>query len=168
MRIAIYPGTFDPVTNGHLDVLERAIEMFDKVIVTVARNSAKSPLFTTEERMEMIRAATKKYRQVEVDSFAGLIVEYAQRKKATALIRGLRAISDFEYEFQMALMNRKLAGRYKLTTVFLMPHENHTYLNSSIVRELARLDGDISEFVPPLVRKMLREKTEERRRKLIL
>ncbi len=168
MRIAIYPGTFDPVTNGHLDVLERAIEMFDKVIVTVARNSAKSPLFTTEERMEMIRAATKKYRQVEVDSFAGLIVGYAQKKKATALIRGLRAISDFEYEFQMALMNRKLAGRYKLTTVFLMPHENHTYLNSSIVRELARLDGDISEFVPPLVRKMLREKTEERRRKLIL
>ena len=162
MRTAIYPGTFDPITYGHLDVLERAIEMFDKVIVTVARNSAKSPLFTTQERMTMIRAATKKYKQVDVDSFGGLIVDYAREKKATALIRGLRAISDFEFEFQMALMNRKLAGKYRLTTVFLMPHENHTYLNSSIIRELTRLHGDISDFVPPLVLKMLKKKMKEK------
>ncbi len=168
MRIAIYPGTFDPVTYGHLDVLERATEMFDKVIVTVARNSSKTPLFTTEERMEMLKDATKKLRQVEIDSFAGLIVDYAKQKKAAALIRGLRAISDFEFEFQMALMNRKLARKYKLTTVFLMPHENHTYLNSSIVRELARLHGDIGDFVPPLVKKMLQKKMEEKRRKFVL
>jgi len=157
MRIAIYPGTFDPITNGHLDVLERAIEIFDKVIVTIAANAAKSPMFSEEERMSMIRAVTAKYKnKVAVDCFDGLLVEYARSKKAIAIVRGLRAISDIEYEFQMALMNRKLAN--EISTVFLMPHENFTYLNSSIVREIAWLGGDVSNFVPPIVEKKLKEK----------
>ncbi len=168
MKIAIYPGTFDPITYGHIDVLERAIELFDKVIVTIARNSAKSPLFSDDERMDMIKAVTKKYPTVEVDSFDGLMVEYAMRKKAIAVVRGLRAMSDFEYEFQMALMNRKIAKKYKFTMVFLMPHENHTYLTSSIVRELARLGGNVSNFVPPYVRKCLIKKMEVAKRKFIL
>lgn len=159
MKIAIYPGTFDPITYGHIDVLERAIEIFDKVIVTLARNSAKQPLFSDEERIHMVKTAVKKYgKRVEVEYFDGLLVDYARRKKAKALVRGLRAISDFEYEFQMALMNRKLAD--KITTVFLMPHENHTYLNSSIVREIAKLGGDISSFVPPHVQKILKSKVQ--------
>lgn len=154
MKIAIYPGTFDPITNGHIDVLERAIEIFDKVIVTVARNSSKSPLFTDDERVEMIRKVVKKYgKKVEVDSFRGLLVEYAKSKRAVAIVRGLRAISDFEYEFQMALMNRKLAN--EIFTVYLMPHERYTYLNSSIVREIASLGGDVSGFVPKEVAQML-------------
>lgn len=160
MKIAIYPGTFDPITYGHIDVLERAIEIFDKVIVTLARNSAKQPLFSDEERIQMVKTAMKKYgKRVEVEYFDGLLVDYARRKKAKALVRGLRAISDFEYEFQMALMNRKLDD--KITTVFLMPHENHTYLNSSIVREIAKLGGDISSFVPPHVQKLLKLKLKK-------
>lgn len=160
MKIAIYPGTFDPITYGHIDVLERAIEIFDKVIVTLARNSAKQPLFSDVERIQMVKTAVKKYgKRVEVEYFDGLLVDYARRKKAKALVRGLRAISDFEYEFQMALMNRKLAD--KITTVFLMPHENHTYLNSSIVREIAKLGGDISNFVPPHVQKLFKTKLQK-------
>ena len=156
MRIAIYPGTFDPLTNGHLDILERAISLFDKVIITIARNSAKNPMFSEEERLSMIRACTKKYRQVEVDSFDGLLMEYARSRKAVAVVRGLRAISDFEFELQMALMNRKL--EQDVVTVFLMPNERYTYLNSTIVREIARLGGDVSEFVPPPVLKSLQLK----------
>ncbi|MBI1804126.1 MAG: pantetheine-phosphate adenylyltransferase [Ignavibacteriae bacterium] len=156
MKIAIYPGTFDPITYGHLDVIERAAEIFDRVIVTVARNTIKQPLCTEEERMTMIRDAVKKYKKVSVDCFEGLLVAYAKQKKATAIVRGLRAVSDFEYEFQMALMNRKLDGA--ITTVFLMPHEKYTYLNSSIVREIARFGGDISEFVPPGVQKLIEKK----------
>lgn len=157
MRTAVYPGTFDPITYGHIDVLERAVELFDKVIIAVALNSAKNPIFSDEERVAMIKSVVKKYeRKVEVDSFEGLLVRYAQQKKATAIVRGLRAISDFEYEFQMALMNRKLAE--DVFTVFLMPHERYTYLNSGIVREIARLNGDVSEFVPPSVRQKLRTK----------
>jgi len=166
MRIAIYPGTFDPVTNGHIDVLERAIEIFDKVIVAVAVNSSKSPLFTPEERVSMIREVTARYgKKVAVDCFSGLVVEYARAKKAIAVVRGLRAVSDFEYEFQMALVNRKLES--SVSTVFLMPHENYTYLNSSIVRELAQLGGDISGFVPPTVEQMLRDKVREINRKKV-
>lgn len=161
MTIAIYPGTFDPITNGHIDILERAIKLFDKVIITIARNSAKNPLFTDNERLELIRAVTKNYPQVEVDSFEGLLVEYAKKKKATAMVRGLRAISDFEYEFQMALMNRALNG--ELETVFLMPNEKYTYLNSSIVREISTLHGDVSGFVPPAVRKALEAKMKSRK-----
>jgi pantetheine-phosphate adenylyltransferase len=156
MRIAIYPGTFDPITYGHLDVIARAADIFDKVIVAVAENSSKRPLFTERERVEMIRAVVKKHRNVSVESFRGLLVSYAKRRKATAIVRGLRAVSDFEYEFQMALTNRKLARG--ITTVFLMPHEEYTYLNSSIVREIALFGGDVSMFVPPQVRRMLARK----------
>jgi pantetheine-phosphate adenylyltransferase len=156
MKTAIYPGTFDPITYGHLDVIERAMEIFDKIIVTVARNSAKQPLFTDDERVAMIRLVVEGYKNVEVDSFRGMLVRYAKSQKATAIVRGLRAVSDFEFEFQMALMNRKLSS--KITTVFLMPHEKYTYLNSSIVREIALLGGDVSEFVPPIVRKQLQKR----------
>ncbi len=160
MKIAIYPGTFDPITYGHLDVIERSREIFDKVIVTVARNSSKNPLFTDEERVSMIKAVVKKYKNVEVDSFHGMLVKYGQKRHAIAIVRGLRAVSDFEYEFQMALMNRKLAK--DISTVFLMPHEKYTYLNSSIVREIATLGGDVSEFVPPAVRRELSLKIRKR------
>ncbi len=157
MKIAIYPGTFDPITNGHIDILERALDIFDKVIVTVARNSAKNPIFTDDERVEIIREVVEKYgRKVEADSFDGLLVNYAKSKRAVAIVRGLRAISDFEYEFQMALMNRKLSKN--ITTVFLMPHERYTYLNSSIIREIARYHGDISDFVPKTVERRLMKK----------
>jgi pantetheine-phosphate adenylyltransferase len=161
MKIAIYPGTFDPITNGHLDILERALKFFDKVIITIARNSAKDPLFSEEERLEMIRDSVRTLRGVEVDSFDGLLVEYARKKKATAVVRGLRAISDFEYELQMALMNRKLDE--DLVTVFLMPNEKYTYLNSSVVREIARHKGDVRDFVPPHVLEKLTAKMHPRK-----
>jgi pantetheine-phosphate adenylyltransferase len=156
MKIAIYPGTFDPITFGHLDVIERAREIFDRVIVTVAHNSSKAPLFTDEERVDMVTEVVAKYHNVAVESFSGLLVDFAKEKKATSIIRGLRAVSDFEYEFQMALTNRKLNSR--ISTVFLMPHEQYTYLNSSIVREIAMLGGDISGFVPAVVRRRLQKK----------
>ena len=155
-RIAIYPGTFDPVTKGHVDVVERAVAMFDRVIVLIARNSAKAPLFSDQERMDMIARVFRRNPRVSVDVFDGLLVEYARRKRAKIIVRGLRAVSDFEYEFQMALTNRKLAP--SLHTVFLVPDERYTYLNSTIVREVARLGGDVSEFVPPLVRARLEAK----------
>ena len=161
MKIAIYPGTFDPITNGHIDIIERASKLFDKVIVTVAKNVAKTPLFTVDERIFMIKESVKKFKNVEVDSFDGLLVDYAKAKKAIAIIRGLRAISDFEYEFQMALMNRKLCD---ITTVFLMPHEKYTYLNSTIVREIAAFGGDVSKFVPKVVEKMLKKKIKEHKK----
>jgi pantetheine-phosphate adenylyltransferase len=150
---AIYPGTFDPITYGHIDVVERATELFWRVVVLVARNSTKKPLFSDDERVAMIRGVFRGNRHVEVDAFDGLLVEYASRNKASVIVRGLRAVSDFEYEFQMALTNRKLAPM--IDTVFLVPHEKHTYLNSSIVREVARLGGDVSGFVPPVVRRRL-------------
>ncbi|MGB9663927.1 MAG: pantetheine-phosphate adenylyltransferase [Ignavibacteria bacterium] len=155
-KLAIYPGTFDPITFGHLDVIQRASELFDVVIVAVLENAAKKPLFTKEERVEMIKEAVKSIPNVEVDVFDGLLVEYAKRRGAIAIIRGLRAVSDFEYEFQMALMNRKISNG--ITTVFLMPHEKYTYLNSSIVRELARLNANVSDFVPQFVSEKLKEK----------
>lgn len=154
--IAIYPGTFDPITYGHIDVVERATKLFSRVIILVARNSSKTPLFGGEERIAMIREIFRKNRSVSVDGFDGLLVTYARRKKATAIIRGLRAVSDFEYEFQMALTNRKLSP--VIDTVFLVPHEKYTYLNSTIVREVARLGGDVSMFVPPNVRRRLKKK----------
>lgn len=156
MKIAIYPGTFDPITNGHLDILERALTLFDKVIITIARNSSKNPLFSEQERLDMISEVVGEYKNVEVDAFDGLLVHYAKQKKATAIVRGLRAISDFEFELQMALMNRKLDDTVE--TVFLMPNEKYTYLNSSIVREIARLGGDVSDFVPSVVRLTLDRK----------
>ena len=156
MKIAIYPGTFDPITNGHIDILARAVKLFDKVVITVARNSTKDPLFSEKERLALIREAVSSFPNVEVDSFQGLLVEYAQKKNATAVVRGLRAISDFEYEFQLALMNRKLNAA--IETVFLMPNEKYTYLNSTIVREVARLKGDVSEHVPANVNAALKKK----------
>ena len=162
MKTAIYPGTFDPITFGHIDVIERARDVFDKVIVTIALNTAKQPLFTDKERVAMVKEVVKKYKNVEVDSFTGLLIQYAKRKKATAIVRGLRALSDFEHEFQMALTNRKLEE--KITTVFVMPHERYTYLNSTIVREIARFGGDLRQFVPPSVRKRLLEKMKHSER----
>lgn len=152
-QVAIYPGTFDPITYGHIDVVRRATSLFQKVIVLVARNTTKTPLFTDDERIGMIRQVFRNDRRVVVDGFDGLLVEYARKKGASAIIRGLRAVSDFEYEFQMALTNRKLDGR--INTVFLVPDERYTYLNSTIVREVARVGGDVSDFVPPVVRKHL-------------
>ena len=156
MRIGLYPGTFDPITNGHLDIIERATLLFDKVIVAVTTNPSKAPLFDIGNREEMIRGSIQKFTNVEVEGFDELLVEYAIRKKATAIIRGLRAISDFEFEFQMALFNRKLSE--KLVTVFLMPNEKYTYLNSTIVREVASFKGDVSRFVPEIVNIRLMEK----------
>ncbi|RMI24926.1 MAG: pantetheine-phosphate adenylyltransferase [Calditrichaeota bacterium] len=159
MRIAIYPGTFDPITYGHLDVIERAARLFDHIIITVAYNPAKSPLFTAEERVQLIREAIAELdtaATLTVEMFDGLLVDFAKSRNAVAIIRGLRAISDFEYELQMALVNRRLYSR--VSTVFLMPHERYTYLNSSIVREIASLGGDISHFVPPVVEARIREK----------
>lgn len=156
MRKAIYPGTFDPITNGHLDVLERALTMFDEIRVVVAKNSAKSPMFSEEERISMIQEAVKRFPNVSVESFQGLTVDYARSFGAVAIIRGLRAVSDFEYEFQIALMNRKIAP--SVTTTFLMPHEKYTYLNSSIIRELARHGQSVSGFVPENVSKALEDK----------
>lgn len=145
MRRAIYPGSFDPVTNGHLDVIERARKLFDEVIVAVAVNEQKRPLFSLDSRMEMLRNAIKSS-NVQVAAMSGLLVEFAAAESASAVIRGLRAISDFEFEFQMALMNRKL--NCAIETIFLMPKEEYTYLSSRIVKEIARLGGDISSFVP--------------------
>jgi len=156
MKIAIYPGTFDPVTNGHIDILERALKLFDKVIMTIARNTAKNPLFSEEERITLLRQVTKRYKNVEVDLFEGLLVDYVQKRNAVAVVRGLRAMTDFEYELQMALMNRKL--NENMETIFLMPNEKYTYLSSNFVREIARLSGDVSKFVSPVVLKALRQK----------
>jgi pantetheine-phosphate adenylyltransferase len=159
MKIAIYPGTFDPVTNGHVDILERALNLFDKVIITIARNTAKNPLFTEEERITLLRQVTNHYKNVEVDSFNGLLVEYVQKRRAIAVVRGLRAMTDFEYELQMALMNRKLDE--KMETVFMMPNEKYTYLSSNFVREIAKLGGDVSKFVPAVVLKALQQKNKK-------
>lgn len=159
MKTVIYPGTFDPVTNGHIDVIQRAIDLFDKVVVTVAKNPIKSPLFSVEERLIMLKESLKTYPNVFVDSFEGLVVDHAKEVGAIGIIRGLRAISDFEFEFQMALMNRKLDEN--LRTIFLMPHEKYTYLNSTIIRNLSQFDSDVSDFVPPIVTKMMLEKKRD-------
>ena len=156
MRRAIYPGSFDPVTNGHVDVIERARKLFDEVIVAVAHNDAKQPLFTLEQRLDLLRSTIGKIDNVRVDHFSGLLVEFARKHEACAVIRGLRAVSDFEFEFQMALMNRKLEAAVE--TIFLMPTEEYTYLSSRIVKEIARLGGDVSAFVPAPVAKALAAK----------
>jgi pantetheine-phosphate adenylyltransferase len=155
MRRAIYPGSFDPVTNGHLDVIERARKLFDEVIVAVAINDQKHPLFAPDERLAMLRQAIT-VDAVRVAPMEGLLVEFAASEGAHAVVRGLRAISDFEFEFQMALMNRKLDP--EIETIFLMPKEEYTYLSSRIVKEIAKLGGDVSAFVPPLVAKALAKK----------
>lgn len=156
MRRAIYPGSFDPITNGHLDVLERATGLFDEVIVGVARENNKQSLFSLEERVALIEAVSGHLPSVRVLPFEGLLVDFARREHAVALVRGLRAVSDFEFEFQLALMNRKLEPH--LETVFLMPREELTYISSRIVKEIGRLGGQIELFVPDPVALALREK----------
>jgi pantetheine-phosphate adenylyltransferase len=156
MRRAIYPGSFDPVTNGHLDIIERARKLFDEVIVAVAHNEQKQGLFPLKERLRLLQETIGGQDHVRVASFDGLLVEFAVEQQAIAVVRGLRAISDFEFEFQMALMNRQLETRVE--TIFLMPKEEYTYLSSRIVKEIARLGGDISKFVPEAVARSLSKK----------
>jgi pantetheine-phosphate adenylyltransferase len=156
MRLAIYPGSFDPITNGHVDVIARAATLFDEIIVAVAVNDAKNGLFSMAERVEMIAAATGKYENVRVVALEGLLVEFAKRQGAVAVVRGLRAVSDFEFEFQMALMNRKLEPA--IETVFLTPREEYTYLSSRIIKEIARLGGPVDAFVPEAVVEALRKR----------
>ena len=156
MRIAIYPGSFDPMTNGHLDVVQRAAKLFDRVIIAVAKNEGKHPTFTHAERLALVKKAVADLPNVAADSFDGLLVEYVADKKAQAIVRGLRAVSDFEFEFQLALMNRKLDEN--IETIFMMPKDTYTFLSSRIVKEIARLGGDISQFVPPTVQTALKKK----------
>ena len=156
MKRAIYPGSFDPVTNGHLDVVERAGRLFEEVIVAVARNDEKQPLFSLKERLDLLEETVGKIAGVRIAQFDGLLVEFAVAQKASAVIRGLRAVSDFEFEFQMALMNRKLKD--SVETIFLMPKEEYTYLSSRLVKEIARLGGDVTKFVPAVVATALSEK----------
>ena len=157
VKRAIYPGSFDPTTNGHLDIIERAVKLFDEVIVAVASNSAKQPVFSVEERLELLRRTTRERGQcVVICQLEGLLVAQARQLGAVAIIRGLRAVSDFEFEFQMALMNRKLVSNVE--TIFLMPKEDYTYLSSRIVKEIARLGGDVRAFVPDCVAAALRER----------
>ncbi|MFO7847477.1 MAG: pantetheine-phosphate adenylyltransferase [Balneolaceae bacterium] len=161
-KIAVYPGSFDPFTNGHIDLVERATRIFDLVIATVAVNSKKETLFTGDERVELIREAIRDKpwsQNVVVEQFTGLLVDFAEKKKATVLLRGVRQISDFEYEFQMALTNRRLSPN--LDTLFLMPDESHAITSSSIVKEVARWDGDIKSFVPPNIHKAILEKMQK-------
>ncbi len=155
-KVAIYPGTFDPITLGHIDIIERASRLFDRVIVTLAINQTKKPLFTESERIDMIKNACQNFSNVSVDKFDGLLVNFALEQKAIGIIRGLRAVSDFEYEFQMALMNRQLA--HNITTVFLMPNEKYTYLNSTIVKDVAKFGGNVEKFVTKYVSDKLIDK----------
>jgi pantetheine-phosphate adenylyltransferase len=152
--IAIYPGSFDPITNGHLDLIQRGSRMFDRLIVSILRNDAKQPLFSVEERMEMLREVLKVYPNVAVDSFEGLLVEHAAARSATVLLRGIRAISDYEYELQMALMNRRLAPG--IETVFMMANESYSFISSRLVKEVFGLGGSITGLVPPAVEERLR------------
>ena len=156
MRTVIYPGSFDPLTNGHLDVIQRAAKLFDQVIVAVARNESKSPLFDLAERMALVREVIAPLPNTSADSFEGLLVDYVEQRRGHAVVRGLRAVSDFEFEFQLALMNRKLNER--IETIFMMPKDTYTFLSSRIVKEIARLGGDVSPFVPSHVRTALAEK----------
>ena len=162
MRTAIYPGSFDPLTNGHLDVIERAARLFDRVVVAVAKNDSKHPLFTLSERLSLVKAAVNHLPHVEADSFEGLLIEYVARRKAQAVVRGLRAVSDFEFEFQLALMNRKLNDNFE--TIFMMPKDTYTFLSSRIVKEIAKLGGDVRSFVPPHVKTALIKKLKPRKK----
>jgi len=162
MRTVVYPGSFDPVTNGHLDVIERAARLFDKVVVAVAENESKHPLFTMSERCRLVRKAAAHLPGVEVDAFTGLLMDYVKRHSARIVIRGLRAVSDFEFEFQLALMNRKL--NEQVETLFMVPKDTYTFLSSRIVKEICHLGGDISAFVPPEVEVALKRKLRPPRR----
>lgn len=156
MRLGIYPGTFDPITNGHLDLIKRSFKVVDKLIVAVSRSSPKSPMFSVEERVDMIRESIDAGKRVEVEVFDGLLVDFVASKEASVIIRGLRALSDFEYEFQMALMNKQL--NKDIEVIFMVPDVSFTYLSSTIVREVVELGGDVSDLVPEPVLKRLRER----------
>ena len=158
---AIYPGTFDPVTNGHIDLIKRAQDIFPELIIAVAANPQKGPLFDTQERVSMLKQATVGLKGVEVVSFDGLVVDYARKRKVKVLVRGLRMISDFEFEFQMALTNRKLSP--DIETIFLMPHESYSYLSSKLLKETAALGADLTNFVPDFVEKALKAKLRVKR-----
>ncbi len=157
-RLAIYPGSFDPLTNGHVDIILRGARMFDRILVAVLVNAGKQPMFEAVDRVNMVREVFREYPNVEVDTFGGLLVDYAREKRATVIVRGLRAVSDFEYEFQMALMNRHLEPA--LETVFMMPAEQYTYLSSRLIKEVVSLGGDVHGLVPPLVEARLRERRQ--------
>jgi len=161
-RIAVYPGSFDPLTNGHVDIIERGARIFDSIIVAILANVEKTPLFSENERVAIIRDVFKNNPHVQVETFNGLLVDYAQRKNANVLVRGLRAVSDFEYEFQMALMNRHLAPG--LETVFMMPAEKYTYISSRLIREVFALGGEITGLVPPIVEDKLRAKQKAKKK----
>jgi len=161
MKYAVYPGTFDPITYGHIDVIEQALSIFDRVIVAIAIHaqdgiSSKKPFFTLEERVTMVKESLKSKKRVEVDTVEGLLVDYLRKRNVNTVIRGLRAVSDFDYEFQMAMANRRLFPQ--LTVVFLMPREEYFYLSSSMVREIAAQRGDVSHFVPPVVQRYLADR----------
>jgi pantetheine-phosphate adenylyltransferase len=156
MRTAIYPGSFDPLTNGHLDIIQRAAKLFDRVIVAVAQNEDKKPLFSLKDRLRLVQQSLGEFSNVQADWFDTLLVDYAAKQKGQAIIRGLRAVSDFEFEFQLALMNRKLNS--SVETIFMMPRETYTFLSSRIVKEIARLGGNVECFVPPHVRAALSRK----------
>ncbi len=153
---AIYPGTFDPITHGHVDLIGRASKIFDRLVVAIGENKKKQPLFDLEERIELVREAVRCFNNVEVDSFEGLLVEYARRKGVEVIVRGIRAFSDFEFEFQMALTNRKMAG--EIETIFLVPNESFSYLSSSTVREIVEMGGNIDDFVPEPVLSALKKR----------
>lgn len=159
-RLAVYPGSFDPLTNGHVDIIERGIRLFDRVVIAILINLEKAPLFSTDERVEIARQVFKDEPRVEVDTFRGLLVDYVRRRQASAIVRGLRAISDFEYELQMTLMNRRLNP--DVETVFMMPAEPYTYVSSRLVKEVFALGGSIAGLVPEVVEARLREKHRRR------
>ena len=165
-RRAVYPGSFDPVTYGHLDLIKRALTIFDEVVVAVAKNIGKTPCFTLKERFDLLKRATRPLKRVVVEAFDGLVVDYVRRKKTNVVVRGLRMISDFEYEFQMALTNRKLDR--EVETLFLMPSENYAYLSSRLIKEASALGADVGDFVPPFVVEALKRKLKSKGRKLIL
>ena len=157
MKIAIYPGSFDPITNGHIDVIERASSLFEKVIVAIVDNpQSKNFMFNQKERLSLVVKSIERFENVEVEVFSGLLIDYAQLKKASVVVRGLRAISDFEYEFQMALMNRKLDSN--INTLFLMPHQKYIHISSSLIKEIASLGGDVSSYVPEHIEVLLKDK----------
>ena len=157
-RLAIFPGSFDPLTNGHVDIILRCAHLFERVVVAVLVNAEKQALFSSDERVGMIREVFREYPNVEADTFGGLLVEYARQRRASAIVRGLRAVSDFEYEFQMALMNRHLEP--SLETVFMMPAEQYTYLSSRLIKEVFQLGGDVRGLVPAIVEQRMRRKQE--------
>ena len=154
--LAVYPGSFDPLTNGHVDIISRGARLFDRIIVAILVNAEKSPLFTMDERVEITRSVFKTHSNVEVDTFDGLLVDYVERRDAQVIVRGLRAVSDFEFEFQMALMNQRLNSR--IETVFMMPAEQYTYISSRLIKEVFKLGGRVNGLVPELVEQRLREK----------